>query len=200
MKKIALFLLLLAGPAAAQDDCPVGHVRNPQVSPLDHDYMLSAYTASFRGLFGRAPTLQPGSGTDDGEYYIAAANHFGVYGDDQCHAGWSGYWESWLQTGHGDLTLVQTPARFLPSATPPVVTPPDGQPGPPGPPGPKGDPGPAADLTGILSRLDALEARVGLLDQHETSIDARTTALEAKTIYTQCRASVLGIAVSCRLQ
>ena len=110
---------------AQQDDCPAGHVRHPQVSPLDHDYMTAAFKASFRGLFGRDPSMQPGSGKDDGEYYIAAANHYGVYGDDQCHAGWSGYWESWLAVGHGDLTLVQSAARFLPTAAlPPVVLPP----------------------------------------------------------------------------
>src|SRR4051812_15416867 len=109
MKTLLCVLLLIAAPVAAQDDCPAGHVRNPQVSPLDHAYMLSAFTASFRGIFGREPSMQPGGGVDDGEYYIAAANHFGVYGDDQCHAGWSGYWESWLAVGHGDLNLVQTP-------------------------------------------------------------------------------------------
>lgn len=124
------FTLLLPSLAIAQDDCPAGHVRNPQVSPLDHEYMTSAFKASFKGLFGRDPSMQPGSGKDDGEYYIGAANHYGVYGDDQCHAGWSGYWESWLQTGHGDLGQAQTPARFLPTAAlppvviPPVVTPP----------------------------------------------------------------------------
>lgn len=122
----ALAFVLLSVPALAQqDDCPPGHVRNPQVSPLDHEYMVKAFTASFYGLFNRNPSMQPGSGVEDGEYYIAAANHFGVYGDDQCHAGWSGYWESWLEVGHGDLGRVQTPARFLPFTPPPVVvTPP----------------------------------------------------------------------------
>lgn len=120
---LGLLLLCSAAPVFAQDDCPPGHVRNPQVSPLDHDYMVSAFTASFRGLFGRDPTMQPGSGKDDGAYYISASNHYGVYGDDQCHAGWSGYWESWLAVGHGDLALVQTPARFLPSTTPPTPPP-----------------------------------------------------------------------------
>lgn len=122
---VAFLIFLMAAPALAQDDCPAGHIRNPQVSQLDHDSMQAAFKASFKGLFGRDPSMQPGSGKDDGEYYIGAANHFGVYGDDQCHAGWSGYWESWLQNGHGDLTQVQTPARFLPNAAPPpVVAPP----------------------------------------------------------------------------
>ena len=128
--------LACSAAATAQDDCPAGHIRNPQVSPLDHDYMVRAFTASFRGLFGRDPSMQPGSGKDDGEYYIGAANHYGVYGDDQCHAGWSGYWESWLQTGHGDLGLAQTPAKFLPfmptpPPAPPVVVPPVVTPPPP---------------------------------------------------------------------
>lgn len=115
---IALFCLLVALPVAAQDDCPAGHVRNPPVSPLDNTYMLAAFKASFQGIFGRQPTCQPGSGKDDCNYYIGASNHYGVYGDDQCHAGWSGYWESWLAVGHGDLSLVQTPAKFLPGSEP----------------------------------------------------------------------------------
>lgn len=125
MKALVLTLiLLLPVPVFAQDDCPAGHIRNPQISALDHDYMTAAFKASFKGLFGRDPSMQPGSGKDDGEYYIAAANHFGVYGDAQCHAGWSGYWESWLQNGHGDLGVVQVPAHFLPYVAPPVVIPP----------------------------------------------------------------------------
>lgn len=125
MKKAILlaFVLLLPVSARAADDCPPGHIRNAAVSPLDHDYMVRAFIASFHSIYGRNPSMQPGSGVDDGEYYIAAADHFGVYGDDQCHAGWSGYWESWLEVGHGDLGRVQTPAHFLPVTAPPVVTP-----------------------------------------------------------------------------
>lgn len=125
MKSLVLILSLIAVPVFAQDDCPpkpdgTPRVRNPAVSPLDDAYMLSAFKASFQGLFGRQPSCVPGSGKDDCGYYISAANHYGVYGDDQCHAGWSGYWESWLAVGHGDLSLVQTPAHFLPSVTPPI--------------------------------------------------------------------------------
>ena len=120
---LLLAILLPLAASAQQDDCPAGHVRHPQVSPLDHDYMVSAFKASFRGLFGRDPSMQPGSGKDDGEYYIAAANHYGVYGDDQCHAGWSGYWESWLDVGHGDLGRVQTSAHYLPFTPTSVPTP-----------------------------------------------------------------------------
>jgi len=98
-------------------------VRHPEVSPTNDTYMLAAYTASFVGLFGRAPTMVSGAGKDDGGYYVRAANHYGVLGNDQCYAGWSGYWESWLATGHGDLALAETPARFLPNATPPIAPP-----------------------------------------------------------------------------
>lgn len=190
MKLFVILALLIAAPAAAQDDCPAGHVRHPQVSPLDHAYMVRAFTASFRGIFGREPSMQQGSGVDDGEYYIAAADHFGVYGDDQCHAGWSGYWESWLQNGHGDLTLVQTPARFLPNLTPPVVVPPVVVP-------PVTPPAPVPDLT---DRVEHLEELLAHLQQGVIAIEGRIQALEARTIYTQCRASVFGIAVSCSLK
>lgn len=159
-----LLFLFLSAPTFAQDDCPAGHIRNPQVSPLDHDYMVRAFTASFRGLFGRDPSMQPGTGKDDGEYYISAANHFGVYGDDQCHAGWSGYWESWLQNGHGDLGAVQTPARFLPMVAPPIVTPPPPIVTPPA-------PLPSADLSQLFSQ-GAINhaAEMALLAELQTQI------------------------------
>lgn len=132
---ISLALFCLTAPAFAQDDCPPGHVRHPAISALDDASMLAAYTASFRGIFNREPTLVNGAGVDDGWYYIRQSNHFGVYGDDQCHAGWSGYWESWLRNGHGDLSLVQTAARFQPSVQPPPVpVPPAPLPPPPAPP------------------------------------------------------------------
>jgi hypothetical protein len=124
----ALFTILCCSvflnTAAAQDDCPPGHVRHPAISALDDASMIAAAKASFRGIYGRDATLVPGSGVDDLWYYVRQANHFGVYGDDQCHAGWSGYWESWLRVGHGDLALVQSPAQFRPEAPPPVMTPP----------------------------------------------------------------------------
>lgn len=160
--RLFVLFLLFGSPAFAQDDCPAGHIRNPQITPLDHDYMLSAFKASFRGLFGRDPSMQPGAGKDDGEYYITAANHFGVYGDDQCHAGWSGYWESWLEVGHGDLGRVQTPARFLPSApvvAPPVVTPPIYVP-----PAPL----PSIDLSGVYAQIAALSVKLDAINQNVT--------------------------------
>jgi len=69
---VLLCALLFTVPASAQDDCPAGHIRNPAISPLDHAYMLSAFKASFKGIIGREPSCQPGSGIDDCEYYIAA--------------------------------------------------------------------------------------------------------------------------------
>lgn len=123
MKRLLLLFVFVASPVFAQDDCPSGHVKHPAVSPLDHDYMLRAFQASHRGIFGVESACTPGSGVHDCEYYISASNHYGVYGDDQCHAGWSGYWESWLSVGRGDLALVQTPARFLPSSAPPMPVP-----------------------------------------------------------------------------
>jgi hypothetical protein len=190
---LAFVFVLCASFASAQDDCPAGHIRNPQVSALDHDYMLRAFTASFRGLFKRDPSMQPGSGKDDGEYYISASNHYGVYGDDQCHAGWSGYWESWLQDGHGDLTLVQTPARFLPGTVPtPDPTP-----------VPVPTPAPSVDLAPILAQIAALTQRVAA-DEHVAnsaiaSFEARIGVLEARKIPASCRASVFGTRISCTL-
>lgn len=209
MKKTYLLLILallfLPVVAHAQDDCPANHIRNVAVSPLDHDYMVRAFTASFRGLFGRDPSMQPGSGKDDGEYYISAANHFGVYGDDQCHAGWSGYWESWLQTGHGDLGAVQTPAHYLPSApvvTPPVVTPPT----PPGVvyvPTPPTAPLPATDLSPVLNQqaidhailvqlqLELAAARKDVADFRE-AVRSRWVAVVDSPIFKYGLAAVAG--------
>jgi hypothetical protein len=163
MKRLALVLLLslVAVSASAQtvcrvepphDDCPPGAVRHPPVSPLDQAYMEAAVKASFRGLFGREPSMVDGAGKDDGCYYVRASNHYGPTGDGQCHAGWSGYWESWLQNGEGNIALVQTPARFLPSAAP--VPPPI----PPQPP-----PVPVLDLSGVYAQFAALNGKVDVL-------------------------------------
>src|SRR5438046_2349349 len=112
MKKVVFNLMLgilmnmgICQTVVAQDDCPASATRNPPVSPLDHDYMVRAFKASFRGIKGYDPSMKPGAGIEDGEYYISASNHYGVYGDGQCHAGWSGYWEAWIRSGHGDLGL-----------------------------------------------------------------------------------------------
>ena len=193
MKSLLLILLLLAAPAFGQDDCPAGKVRNPAVSPLDHAYMLSAFKASFVGLVGRQPSCQPGSGIEDCEYYISAADHYGVYGDDQCHAGWSGYWEEWLRSGHGDLNLIQTPAHFLPNITPPVVTPPPVVIPPPVP------PDPVPDLTDRVEHLEELFAQLHL---SVIAAEGRLQALEAKPVYTSCKAAIVGIRipVACELK
>lgn len=159
MSRFLILFLLLSTPAFAQDDCPPGHVRNEPLQPIganhriDHALMLAHFRASFVGIFGREPTMQAGAGKDDGEYYIGASDHYGLLGDDQCHAGWSGYWESWLQTGHGDLALAQTPARFQPSVSPPLPVP---VPAPP----PLPDPFLQSILTARFDRVDAAIAAV----------------------------------------
>lgn len=184
--KILAMCLCLASPAFAQDDCPTGHVRHPPVSALDHESMLSAYKASFRGLFGRDPSMQPGAGKDDGEYYIGAANHYGVYGDDQCHAGWSGYWESWLRDGRGDLTLVDTPARFLPYvAPPPVVMPPPVAVPPPVSPPPIIIQ-PPLDLSGVQRQLDVL-----LQEVRDGRAENKTFFENVKSVWAQIGAPLL---------
>ncbi len=142
---LVLVLLVLPAPSFAQDDCPAGHVKHPALTALDHASMLAAYQASHKGIFGVESACTPGSGVHDCEYYISASNHYGVYGDDQCHAGWSGYWEAWLQYGRGDLTLVQTPARFQPAALPPAPIP---------------VPPPVIDLSGVQAQLAAIAAEL----------------------------------------
>lgn len=122
MARICLLIfVLLASPAVAQEVCPVKH---PALTALDHASMLAAYTASFRGLFNRNPTLQPGSGVDDGNYWIAVSDHYGEFGDTICRAGWSAYWEQKL-TGQDavDPKLGDQPARFQPGIMPPPVPP-----------------------------------------------------------------------------
>jgi len=117
---ILISLLALAAPARAEN-CPVKH---PALTALDHASMLTAYTASFRGLFNRNPTLAPGSGVDDGNYWIAVSDHYGEFGDTVCRAGWSAYWEVKL-TGQDAVNpaLGDQPARFQPDRAP-IVTPP----------------------------------------------------------------------------
>jgi len=87
----------------------------PALTPLDDGYMLAAFTASFRGLFGRDPSMQPGSGSDDGWYWIGVSNHHGAFSDNICRAGWSAYWEEKL-AGNDNVPseLADQPARFQP--------------------------------------------------------------------------------------
>lgn len=97
------------------DDCPAGAELHKALTGLDHTSMLAAYTASFVGLFHRQPTMQPGSGSDDGEYWIATFNHYGPYGDAVCRAGWNAYAELRLGgAGSGDPKLGDQPAKFQP--------------------------------------------------------------------------------------
>lgn len=130
-----LVVLLCVAPAAAQD-CPTKH---PALTALDHAAMVAAVQASYRGLYGRNPTGQPGSGVDDTSYWVAVSDHYGEFSDHVCRAGWSAYWE--LKLGGADSvspTLGDQPARFLPGGVtapapevppivtlpPPIVTPP----------------------------------------------------------------------------
>jgi len=148
----ALILLALAAPAHAET-CPVKH---PALTALDHASMLAAYTASFRGLFNRNPTLAAGSGADDGNYWIAVSDHYGEFGDSICRAGWSAYWEVKL-TGQDAVNpaLGDQPARFQPESVTPSVTPPP----PPSLGIPKPDPI-AADNTAVLAAIADLKQTV----------------------------------------
>jgi hypothetical protein len=113
------FLLALA---LAQEICPVKH---PALTALDHASMQRAVEASFRGLYGRNPTGQPGAGPDDTTYWIAVSDHYGEFSDGICRAGWSAYWEQKLGGAASvSPTLGDAPARFTPDSTPPPAPPP----------------------------------------------------------------------------
>jgi len=167
---LVVALLLLTRPVSAQtSDCIATH---PALTALDDATMIAAYKASFRGLYGREPSMQPGSGLDDGLYWVSVSNHFGAFGDRVCRAGWSRYWEGKLRGVDAlDPSLGDQPAQFQPGApvivppVPPTPTPVQGPPGPigpPGPAGPKGDPGgvPTSTLEELLQRITALESDV----------------------------------------
>jgi len=145
---ILISLLALATPASAET-CPVKH---PALTALDHASMLAAYTASFRGIFGRNPTL-----ADDGNYWIAVSDHYGEFGDTVCRAGWSAYWEVKL-TGQDAVNpaLGDQPARFQPETAPLVVTPPPVPPTP-SPPTPVMS-NPASADTAVLAAIADLKA------------------------------------------
>jgi len=147
-----LSILLIAAPAAAEN-CPVKH---PALTALDHASMLAAYTASFRGIYGRNPTMAVGSGVDDGNYWIAVSDHYGEFGDSICRAGWNAYWETKLATGQDAVnpTLGDQPARFQPESTPPPVVIPPPPPTPP----PVTPPVVAADNTAVLAAIADLKA------------------------------------------
>jgi hypothetical protein len=187
---IVLTLLSLCTPTFAQDDCPAGHIRNPQISPLDHDYMLRAFQASHKGIFGYESPCTPGSGVHDCEYYIGASNHYGVYGDDQCHAGWSGYWESWLSVGHGDLSLVQSPARFLPTPPQPQPAP---QPVPVPVPTPIPAPIPSVDLSGLTILVQQCIASINQTDKdvNDGRRENQAWQAEVKSVWQQIGAPLL---------
>lgn len=116
-----LFCLLALPARAQQDSCPVKHLA---LTALDHTSMLAAYTASYVGLFGHAPSMQPGSGSSDGNYWIAVSDHYGAFSDGVCRAGWNRYWEQKL-LGADSLSpsLGDQPAQFQPAAPAPTPIP-----------------------------------------------------------------------------
>jgi hypothetical protein len=150
MKKLLLILWALAVATPLYADCPVKH---PALTALDHDAMLAAYTASFRGIYGRNPTGVVGSGLDDANYWISVSDHYGEFGDTICRAGWSAYWEMKL-TGQDavDPKLGDQPARFQPGASPqpPVIVPPVVVP----------PVTPPLDLSAVQAQLDAIAAEL----------------------------------------
>ncbi len=148
---------LLMNTAAFADDCPAGAPRHPPLTSLDHQSMVAAYTASFRGLYHRDPTGQPGSGVDDTGYWVSTSDHYGQFSDGVCRAGWSAYWEMRLGgASAADPGLGDQPARFQASQPTPVPVPPT-------------PPLPSVDLSGVLQRLDLVEAHLTLI---QADIDA----------------------------
>jgi hypothetical protein len=166
MKKttIAFVLFLaLAAPAAAQD-CPTKH---PALTPLDHSSMIAAYTASYLGLYGHPPSMQAGSGADDGNYWVAVSDHFGEFSDGICRAGWNAYWETKVGTLAASVSpaLGDQPARFQPSINPPPPPPPPPPIFVPPPPPPVL---PALNLEGVYAQLALLNAKIDHVDQNVT--------------------------------
>jgi hypothetical protein len=98
--------------AAVDSGCVVSH---PALTALDDATMFAAYAASFRGIYGRESVMQPGTGADDGAYWVAQSNHFGAFGDGVCRAGWNAYWEQRLAgADSADPALGDQPAIFQP--------------------------------------------------------------------------------------
>lgn len=152
----SLFLNTAAAQTPPIDDCPAGAELHRSLTALDDSSMLAAYTASFVGLFHRAPSMQPGSGADDGNYWIKSSNHYGLYGDNICRAGWNLYRERQLgslPTGPKDGDL---PASFLPGAPTPTPTPVPT-------PTPTPAPLPSVDLSGVLQQISLLSKQVDVV-------------------------------------
>jgi hypothetical protein len=154
---IALFLFAQTVPAFA-GDCPAGRATHPPLTGLDRASLVAAYTASFRGLFHRDPTFTRGAGVDDGDYWISASDHYGEFSGNTCRAGWSAYWEHWLEFGHGGSpALGDEPARFQPGVAPPV------------PPNTTHDAPPTSSLD-LLAIKGELEVALARLASIETSV------------------------------
>jgi len=173
---VVVALLLLTRPVAAQtNDCLATH---PALTALDDATMIAAYRASFIGIYGREPSMQPGSGLDDGMYWVSVSNHYGAFGDRICRAGWNRYWEGKLRGVDSlDPSLGDQPAQFQPGAPIPTPTPqpvPSPIQGPPGPIGPKGDKGDKGDPGGVpTSTLEQLLQRIGTLESEVSTLKAR---------------------------
>jgi len=176
---VFVLAIIFATPARAQ----VCALKHPTLTALDHESMVAAYTASFRGLKGRAPTWLSGSGADDGNYWIAVSDHYGEYSDGVCRAGWNAYME--LKLGGSDSVspaLGDQPARFQPTAPGQTL----GEPAP-------SHPLPIPPLhtidfcaaqitmlqTAMTARLDQLVRHVDLVDQNVTAGRAENTTFFA---------------------
>jgi len=180
---VVVALLLLTRPVAAQTtDCIATH---PALTALDDATMIAAYRASFIGIYGREPSMQPGSGLDDGRYWVSVSNHFGAFGDRICRAGWNRYWEGKLRGVDSlDPSLGDQPAQFQPGAPVPVPVQ-----GPPGPIGPKGDKGDKGDPGGVpTSTLSELLQQITDLTQRVSWLSSEITTLKARPVYTSCSA------------
>jgi hypothetical protein len=101
----------VAGPPAS-GGCTSMH---PQFTGLDDTSMYAAAIASFRGIYGRDPSMQPGSGPDDIPYWVSISNHMGTFTGGACAAGWNAYWEMKLAGNDSvDPHLLDSPAVFQP--------------------------------------------------------------------------------------
>lgn len=180
MTRLVALFVVIAAPVFAQtppiDDCPAGHELHHSLTALDRQSMLAAYTASFVGLFHRQPSMQPGSGSDDGNYWTGISDHYGLYGDDVCRAGWNLYRERQLggiPTGPRDGDL---PAQFLPNAPMPAPMPtpvPTPQPVPQPLPSPPICPSP--DLSAIVSQISNVGAQVIACNQGIANVGQNVT-------------------------
>lgn len=176
LRLLALFLLSCLAPiAATAQECTAAN-EHPPLTALDHASMIAAYTASFQGLYGRAPSMQAGSGVDDGNYWVAVSDHYGAFSDGICRAGWSAYWETKLGTNAPSASpaLGDQPARFLPGVTPQPVPQPTPVPQPQPVPAPQ--PPLNIDYTALVTQLATLNAQVNACNVGIANVNANVSA------------------------